>query len=206
MYNHPADIALQQVCPTTIVPKFGQFDCLAKNGHRFLAASDGLWVEIRRPWLHVVWPIAQQSDYPMPYGSVEQKIEFSFGRIERSLIDQFLKEARQHLPNEFGAWLVWDNRDKRLLYRNLEITSAGPMKLQVIHPKLDDHESLAVDLHSHGVLPAFFSVEDDRDDLMSVKISGVFGQVSHNVPSFKFRLCIGGKFINIKSGEFGCTY
>lgn len=197
-YAHPADQALQSICPTVMVPLHGTLESLKENGHRFLSASDGLWVEIRRPWLHLVWPIAQHQGYPTPYGRAERKIELAFNTIDKELIDRFVEDARSSCPYEMGAWLVWDDIQRKLVYRRLETTHAGPASLKFSCPQLAPHESLAVDLHSHCLFPAFFSQEDDRDDLMAVKIAGVFGRTQNTAPESKFRLCIGGKFIELK--------
>ena len=51
-----------------------------------------------------------------------------------------------------------------------------------------------VDCHSHGHIPAFFSGEDDQDDLADdLKISFVFGSLDSDNPSVAMRLVgLGG--------------
>lgn len=195
---HFIDKALQAECPTVMVPAHGELEPMEAPGRRFLSASDGLWVEIKRPWLHLVWPVALHNGYPVPYGQLEKKIKLAFGVIDQDLIRLFIAEAKGSSPNEMGAWLVWDDMQRKLVYRRLDVTHAGPASLKFNCPQLAPHESLAVDLHSHCVLPAFFSQEDDRDDLQTIKIAGVFGRIQNAVPESKFRLCIGGKFIELK--------
>jgi PRTRC genetic system protein A len=63
--------------------------------------------------------------------------------------------------------------------------------------ELDDHESVAIDMHSHGHIPAFFSDTDDRDDAGSVKISGVVGNLDSDTPTAAFRLCVLGLYLPI---------
>ena len=60
---------------------------------------------------------------------------------------------------------------------------------------LAEREHLAIDLHSHGLAPAYFSATDDQDDAGAVKISGVFGNLDQPVPTVALRLCLLGLFI-----------
>jgi PRTRC genetic system protein A len=58
-------------------------------------------------------------------------------------------------------------------------------------PVLQDGEEIAVDLHTHGRLPAWFSATDDADD-RGIKIAGVFGHLHEPVPTAAFRLVLNG--------------
>jgi len=196
MKYNTLDNILNAACPTVIIPKYGEFVPLEVTGQRYLCACDGFWIEIRRPWLHLIWPVALQGDFSMPYGAIEKKIDLTFGKIPAHLVDLFLDDAQAAFPNEFGAWLVWDDNTKELVYRPLKAIKATGGYLKVERPSLDEHESLAVDLHSHGRHKAFFSAEDNRDDKLEVKVSGVYGSLDRDI-SKVFRLCTGGRFINL---------
>lgn len=198
---HELDTILQTACPTLMVPKFGELEPLTESGHRYLSASDGLWINVKRPWLSLVWPVAQQNEFAMPYGSLEKKIQLSFDKISKEYTDLFLADATAALPNEFGAWLVWDEIEQTLKYRPLKSIEAGPDHLKVERIDLADHESLAVDLHSHAYDNAYFSTIDDEDDRGEVKISGVFGNLDLDRPTMIFRLCTGGRYIDIGTGQ-----
>ncbi len=52
---------------------------------------------------------------------------------------------------------------------------------------------MAVDLHTHGRAPAFWSGEDDRDD-QGIKVAGVFGLLDRPRPSARVRLVIKGLY------------
>lgn len=192
----PRDAILQTVCPTVMVPRFTQLDPLQGPGHRFLAAADGLWLEVRRKWLHLVYQLCGQTDVRMPYGEVQQSVEFAFGRVSEDLIQRFLYDAQLAHPDECGAWLIFNELTEMLEYRKLHTLSGGHAHLEVERPPLLPHEHLAVDLHSHGGdIPAFFSPEDDKDDLGEVKLSIVFGNVTSQEISVETRLCVLGLFI-----------
>jgi PRTRC genetic system protein A len=123
---------------------------------------------------------------------------------------RFLAEASAALPNEHAAWLVWDGRRAALTYQSLVAIACGPGAIQYHRPRLFDHESLAVDIHSHGMLPAFFSDTDDKDDRGAYKLAIVVGSFGGAELSVAMRLCLGGWFIDlpattIPAKEFLCA-
>ncbi|WP_156437889.1 PRTRC system protein A [Burkholderia sp. BDU5] len=201
--NIGLDEALFDSAPVAAVPRHAEFAPLLDVGHRFLLAAEGLFVEIRRPWLHLIQPIASiESAGPRPpYGSLAPKIEFAFGRLgaAEQHFRRFGEDARAAAPNEHAAWIVWDNEKRELAYRDLEIDHATPGSITFKRPALTEHESLVVDLHSHGTTSAFFSEVDDRDDAGEVKLSAVVGTLAAGAtPTIAFRLCALGKTIQLK--------
>lgn len=194
MLSHHDQI-LQQTCPTIMVPRFSELEPLATSGHRFLVASDGLWMEVRRPWLHAMLPVALQHGVAMPYGTVRPRINFLCGAVPRTLLHQFSPEAVRNMPNECGAWIVWSEHTGEFRYQSLTATSSGIGHLNIDRPALEEGEHLVVDMHSHGELPAFFSSTDDRDDAGEVKLSFVLGSLGSEDVSSKIRLCLNGLFV-----------
>lgn len=193
------DYITQGLVPTLPVPKFGELRPMAGNGHRFLVAEDGLWVEINRPWLRLVWPICPATIVAIPYGSLRRIARFAFPKLPAELVRDFAADARTALPNEAAGWLAWNAAGGRLDYIPLPPISAGSGHIQFERPALAPHQSLAVDLHSHGSGPAFFSAQDDRDDAGEVKISGVIGSLTAEggLPTVEFRICALGITIPI---------
>lgn len=195
----PLDLAVFAAAPVAIVPRHSEFHALQENGHRFLLAADGMYLEVRRPWLHFIHRLAEQTAVAMPYGRIEAKTELAFGRIGAALplLQEFAKKAADAWPNETGDMLVWDGAEGKLVSDNVTVLDATPGSLRYESRALGDHESIAFDLHSHGSLSAFFSGTDNQDDAGSVKISGVLGEVDGATPSALFRLCVLGLYIPI---------
>lgn len=193
----PRDALLQAHVPAVMVPRFRELnwplDC---SGHRYLVAEDGLWIEVKRPWLHLVWPIAP-SPAPLPYGKLQDRMEFAFDwDAVDLLLAQFEAEAIRALPSEHAAWLIWDGKEEVLRYRSILAISAGPAGIKLHRPQLEAHEHLAVDVHSHGALGAFFSTTDDGDDAGEVKLSVVLGNLDDpGSQTLSMRLCAHGLFI-----------
>ncbi|WP_230945221.1 PRTRC system protein A [Burkholderia cepacia] len=199
--NIALDNALFDSAPVAAVPRHAEFAPLMDVGHRFLLAAEGLFVEVRRPWLHLIQQISTLDAGPRPpYGSITPKIEFAFGRLGAAEphFRRFAAEANSAAPNEHAAWVVWNSTENKLEYKPVEIKSATPGSLDVVRPALADHESLVIDLHSHGVSPAFFSDTDDADDAGEVKVSGVIGGLAAGAEkSVVFRLCALGRTIKL---------
>lgn len=198
------DVALYDSAPTLAVPKHAQFEALQEIGHRFLASADGLFVEIRRPWLHL---IRQVSKFPAegprpPYGTIAETCELTFGRLPAALplIAGFAAEALDSLPNEHAAWIVWNDQSQLLEYIALKPSEASPGHIKYERPQLAAHLSLVIDIHSHGASPAFFSATDDQDDRGEVKFACVVGNLGEegSLPSIAMRLCALGLNIPIK--------
>ena len=197
--NYQLDLAMQKAAPVAVVPLHAEFARLAVNGHRFLLAADGLYLEVRRPWLYFVHKLCSQTDVTMPYGRIEPVNELAFGRLGNilDLLRTFATDAIINAPNEHADMLIWNYIDQKVTQMAPTITDATPSSLRYELRPLAGHESIAVDLHSHGHLPAFFSPTDDADDAGSVKISGVFGNLNSDTPTAVFRLCVLGLYIPI---------
>lgn len=189
----PRDLLLQEQLPTVMVPRFGGFEPLAQNGRRLLSASDGLWLEVRTDWLHVVWPLAQQTKVVCPYGFLEKRVEFLYSTFPVDLVGRFYSDAKKAFPSECAAWLVWNTQNRSFSYRPLRAINSGVGHLRYERPMLAENECLICDIHSHGPIPALFSSEDNRDDKGEIKIAAVIGGLGEeNRLSVRFRLCVAG--------------
>jgi PRTRC genetic system protein A len=191
------DIALQSVTPTVMVPRFTELTNLTEPGQRILMAANGIWLEVRRAWLYVRLPVAKLLNCPVPYGDVQEAMQFRFGKLPRTVVTQFIELARVRSPNECAAWVIWNERTDSWRLQMLEEISVGHGHVEVNLPKLADDEHLVIDLHSHGTFDAFFSPTDDNDDKGECKFAGVIGNLDGEQVTTAFRLCVNGQFISI---------
>jgi PRTRC genetic system protein A len=181
------DATLQGVCPTVMVPRHEALMPLAESGHRFLAARDGLYAEVKRPWLRSTFRVAE-SAVPLPYGEVIPATHFSIDRRQLAeSLDRFIEEARQAFPKEHAAWLSFMDGEG-LRYEPVRVESSGGGHIRYRRPTVAGGRVLAIDIHSHGRHDAFWSVTDDRDDKDDAKLAIVFGNLDAPQPSVKARL------------------
>jgi PRTRC genetic system protein A len=194
------DMALLAAAPVAAVPRHAPFHALQENGHRFLLAEDGLYLEVRRPWIHYIHQLAAQGAVAIPYGAIQSKCELDFGTIGSALAQmrEFAAKARADAPIEAAASLLWDHRERswRIEYPDI-IGEASESRIKFREVKPGPDESVAIDLHSHGYAGAYFSPTDDEDDRGAVKISAVFGSLDTATPTVAFRLCVLGLYIPI---------
>lgn len=195
------DILLQSCFPTQMVPKFSALKALSATGHRFLTCSDGLWIEILRPWLHLTWPIAIQHKVAMPYGTLEKKVEFTMGKVPWVLLRGFLEGARAVAPIECAAWVAWDEKTGEFDFQWLDAFNQSADGVGFNRPRLPEGKHLVIDLHSHGCIEAFFSPEDDRDDGGEVKIACVMGSLDKPQITFQARICALGEYVPLKIAD-----
>lgn len=165
-----------------------------ENGQRVIVASNGVFLQVKRDWLDCVERLGGiDAALPLPYGKMTPSVRLTFGTIPIALLDAFIAAGRAGLPNEIAGGLIYSAQRATLrltIYEPLNSTAHG---IEYRMPPLDGDESIAVDLHTHGVLPAFWSVTDDVDD-RSVKVAGVFGNLNREQPSAAFRLVLNGMY------------
>jgi PRTRC genetic system protein A len=192
------DTALLAAAPVAVVPANSAFFPLQDNGHRFLLAADGIYLEARRPWLHFIHRLAPITGVRIPYGALAPKVEFAFGRLGVAMaqLQEFALHASAAAPIEAAGSVIWNSGsgEWRIEYPKLiGEASVAHIQFQQVELGADDH--LIIDLHSHGNGPAFFSTTDDADDAGSVKVAGVYGSLDQTPATVHFRLCVLGVMI-----------
>jgi len=188
----PRDAALQSACPVVIAPRFGTLPDMGL-GQRLVVAANGLFVQVKLDWLDCIQCLTPEGiDVPLPYGLMQERLCFAFGVLPIRLIDQFVEAGRRSLPNEAAGALIFSRSSGRLRLALCEPMQSSPTRIAYRLPAMAADETVAVDLHTHGRLPAFWSAEDDRDD-QGIKVAGVFGRLHEAEPDACFRLVINGR-------------
>jgi PRTRC genetic system protein A len=191
------DLAIQNSCPAIAAPRFGALPDI-QNGQRVIVAANGLFVQIKLDWLDCVHRLGDIAPTPpLPYGVVQERISFRFGVIPVALLEQFIAAGRAGLPNEVAGGLIYSRTRGSLRLQIYDAVEHSPDRIEYRMPELDDDESIAIDLHTHGRCRAFWSAIDDRDD-QGIKVSGVFGSLHRPKPDAAFRLVINGSFKSLR--------
>lgn len=189
----PRDTALQRSCPTLAAPRFGTLPDMP-NGQRVIVAANGVFVQVRLDWLDCILCITDIAPVPpLPYGAIQEHIEFTFGVIPVSLLEAFIEAGRSGLPNEVAGGLIYSRSTGGLRLQVYDVLRTSPNGVEYRMPSLEMDESIAIDLHTHGHDRAFWSPTDNRDD-RGVKVAGVFGNLDQGKPSAAFRLAVNGYY------------
>ncbi len=186
------DLALQMACPVIAAPRFGPLPEM-DNGQRIIIAANGVFVQIKLDWLDCIQRLSPALPIPLPYGTFDERLAFSFGVLPIRLIGDFIEAGRRGLPNEVAGALIYSQRSRNLRLALSEAIAVSPDRIDYRVPAMAADETLAVDLHTHGYGRPFWSDRDDGDD-QGIKVAGVFGCLHHAKPQAKFRLVVNGRF------------
>ncbi|WP_320534268.1 PRTRC system protein A [Robbsia andropogonis] len=187
------DVVLQESFPSVMVPRFEAVTPMARLGDRLLIARNGIFLELRRAWLHLVAQIGSMSALTsIPYGDVRESHRLLCGPIAPVVVDEFVDFARAHCDVEVGAWIVWSPSSGRFRLAKVGVLEHSADFLSYEPPALFDDEVLVVDCHSHARAPAFFSSVDNADDRFDVKLALVVGCCDQAQPTMVLRLCAKG--------------
>ena len=189
----PRDQALLAACPVVATPRFGKLPEMA-NGQRIIVARNGWFVQTRLDWLDSITALGLDAPaMRLPYGEVQEHLRFSFGPLPIKLIEEFVAYGREHLPNEVAGVLIYSRSTGRLRLEFCDAEWSSPVRIDYRRPPMARDETVAVDLHTHGRGPAFWSADDDRDD-QGIAVAGVFGLLDQPAPMACFRLVINGLY------------
>lgn len=195
--SDPRDALLLGVTPMVVAPYFGPpLTPLTGSCHRFIVAQNGIWLELVRPWLHVVTKVAEGAVVRLPAGTLSESITLPI-KIPQAFLAEFVRRAKQTNHLEQAAFItlapdgVWSLVD-------VGIISNGAGHISYQCPRLPAGHEMAIDLHSHAKYPAIFSLDDNIDDNEMVKLAIVIGNCDRDVPTIAARLCVLGKFIPIQ--------
>lgn len=191
------DALMQAQFPTVMVPIIGSIPALVDNGHRFLMANNGAWIQVKRSWLNAVLPITSAPKVNIPYGTVEKLCRTE--AIPQELLKEFGAFAKSQYPNECAARIIFNKKSNQNRLEKMEPTSVDASHVSFKIPLLSHDEELFVDIHSHGTHDAFFSEQDNKDDATEVKVAAVIGYPNgiDKTPTWRFRLCVNGLFENL---------
>ncbi|TXI07693.1 MAG: PRTRC system protein A [Rhizobium sp.] len=191
MYSDSRDRASFSATPALMMPRYGKLPEIEVGHVRFLVGRGGIYVESRSYAVHGCLQIA--SAQQLPFGDVQPFFHTQGGPIPQSLRQELLRQARAALPNEYAALVLWQNGEYRL--HTPKVLSASPHRIHYSTADFDPLE-VVIDVHSHGVGPAFFSGTDNQDDLASPMLlfqAMVMGRLDREVHEEVARMVINGR-------------
>lgn len=168
------DAVLLAQTPTVMMPRAGALPELPAGRKRLVAAQDGWYLQASSTALRVTVRLAA-SPVPLPYGALSPSIELAGGLIPRALFEQMRLAAAKACPREWAAFVVYEaDRSYRIQVPEYVSQSNGHISYRLGGV---DESAVALDLHSHGRMPAFFSATDDRSDQHGLYIASVLGNL-----------------------------
>lgn len=169
------DTILQDHFPTVMAPKYEALDPCETGKTRLIVGHDGLYIETRQVWGHLVRKL-WNSGRMLPYGIVRE-ID-TFRDIVNAIWPVMHAEVLPHAATfaekdkEWAGYIT--HTPYGLKYLPLTFHSTDVSASYEI-PKLPEDHHLVVDIHSHHGMEPCFSPTDDEDDKGGVRIRMVLG-------------------------------
>lgn len=139
----------------------------------------------------------QVNEIPGYKRNLELKEEVNFlpaGRIPYRLLEeivQFFKDVMniKKAEQEAMAHVLWNEQKGYHIAIPNQTVSKASVRYEFDHIQKGD--IIALDIHSHNTMGAFFSGTDDTDDKKTYAYVGVVGRLNDRTPEFVWRLNIG---------------
>ncbi len=191
----PRDRILLSQAPILPMPRFGTLPDLAVGRHQYVAASDGLYVRAHH---HGVSVTARLRKASLPAGPLTPRIHLPGGLIPATLYVDMQRAAIEACPLEWAGFVHWNEAERtyQLTVPQVRRRSCGDIQYET---DALDFERVVLIVHSHGVLPDFFSATDNESDGAGVYFASVLGecQDARSITS-RTRLVIEGKWFPLK--------
>lgn len=125
------------------------------TGYNYILAANGLFIQAEHDRLRATIPVA-----PAPVrglAPLEPHVELPHGPIPRHLLYRTLSLMRRVAPRELFAAFTWSPETDYALH--VPQQDAAPARV-TYEPQPDT----VLEMHSHGLLNAYFSSQDDSDE------------------------------------------
>jgi PRTRC genetic system protein A len=173
---------------------YGNVYVVARDGkiYRHVRLTKGRFVRIQvEKILGLTGPI------PGLVTDVTEEINFlPNGKIPAHLLDQivqFFKDVMtiKKAEQEAMAHILYNEKDKDSPDKGYRIAIpnqvVGKASVEYKNNHIEPGDIIALDIHSHNTMGAFFSGVDNSDDRIRMGYSGVVGELNKKEPAFKWR-------------------
>ena len=117
-------------------------------------------------------------------------------KIPREILDKIERQFRLNPSREAALQIFYDmDTQKYELYEPIQEKSRASVHF-LRNNQLEMEKTLMMDVHSHGIMEAFFSVIDDQDE-KGVRLYMVLGNLNCSACSFALRAGMAGYFVNL---------
>jgi PRTRC genetic system protein A len=186
----PRDRILLSQAPPLPMPVFGTLPPTPVGRRRYVLASDGLYVQARHHGLDVT---VKLKDETLPYGPLRAVLQLTGGLIPFDLFREIERLAVAASPLEWAGVVHWDERQARYRLTTPRVIARSCGEIEYATEDID-FERVVLIVHSHGLLPAFFSAQDDASDAAGVYFASVLGHCrAVNATTSCTRLVIEGR-------------
>ncbi|MBD2180308.1 hypothetical protein H6S82_00780 [Planktothrix sp. FACHB-1355] len=146
--------------------------------YEFILAGNGVFIRAVRDGLSVIAPLVECNIPGLE--KIEPEFHLEYPLVTRELVEKILQLSQQAAPNEILFHLYYEQAWK--------LKIPAQINKEVTVTRLDSSPNVLIEIHSHHVLPANFSVQDDSEE-SGFKIYGVIGTI-FSQPTLRLRVGI----------------
>ena len=121
------------------------------------------------------------------------QFELTAPKIPKSMLYEVVKIFEKDPKREFAVQIFYDARNSRYELFIPEQRATGSTVEFSRDAEKEKELDLMMDIHSHGLFSAFFSITDNRDEL-GIRLYMVVGNLGAEEHSFAFRAGLAGHF------------
>jgi PRTRC genetic system protein A len=155
----------------------------------YILAGNGLFIRAENQLIKATVNVVEASIRGLP--PLQQSVELRHGSIPKDIYDLALSALMADPYRERLVIVVWDEG-----YR-LKLPDQEAGECSVRYQTLPD---TVLEFHSHGLMEAFFSTADDRDE-QGLCLYAVAGRMERLIPDVSMRLGVYGYFTPVKFSE-----
>ncbi len=155
----------------------------------YILAGNGVFIRAENPLIKANIPISEVAIRGLPL--LQQSLELSHGPIPRHIYDLALSALMANPYREQLVAIVWDDG------YHLKVPEQEAGECRIEYQTLPD---TVLEFHSHGLMDAFFSMIDNRDE-QGLCIYAVAGKLDRLIPDMKMRLGAYGYFASVRFNE-----
>jgi PRTRC genetic system protein A len=172
-----------------LINKDGSLDGERGIFYDYILARDGLYIQARNAHLEATILIAGEEVRGL--APLEEKVTLLHGKIPWQLYDLAYSLFVMNPNKERYAAVVWQDR-----YR-LKVPDQERGQSSV---KYFTESNVVLDIHSHGMMEAWFSGQDNSDE-QALRLYMVVGKVNMLIPEMELRIGVYGYFAPIETKE-----
>ena len=127
--------------------------------------------------------------------SLSEGLSWAIPRLPWALLGALITQFRAALPYEHLANIYWEPQPGQFVVElPAQQADTTSVTTQETTDPYDPQRPRVLQVHSHGTLPAFFSLTDDADE-QATGCYGVIGNLDTSQPTMAWRFACGGRHV-----------
>lgn len=170
---------------------------------KYIMGNDGYVYEMRSTELG---DFVVKTDSVNGADSISEGLSLKIPKIPFKLLLQavsFFRDVCDQFNNDEAMLQYWYDKETKEFFAECLDQTTNKVHVTFLRNKEleeDPNKILVMDIHSHNNMNAFFSGTDDASE-QETRTYGVIGKLDKEIPEYKFRISVEGKFKEISVAE-----